>query len=96
MDFEKYDKFIKENKHEMLFFEIYYCLSCNDDFKELRKNEEDLKKVIYFIHSAYFKDENHTDLGLLCDKAMEYIMCIVNDDSDFTVYDLLRITNYIE
>ena len=33
MNFEKYDKFINENKYEMLFFEIYYNLSCNDNLK---------------------------------------------------------------
>ena len=93
MNFEKYDKFINENKYEMLFFEIYYNLSCNDNFKDLRKNEEDLKKVIYFIHNTYLKDENHTDLGVLCDTGMHYIACILNDD--FTSYDLLRVVNLI-
>jgi hypothetical protein len=93
MNFEKYDKFINENKYEMLFFEIYYNLSCNGDFKDLRENEEDLKKVIYFIHNTYLKDENHVDLCCLCDTAMEYIRCIIDEDNDFTVYDLLRIAN---
>ena len=94
MNFEKYDKFINENKYEMLCFEIYYNLSCNDNFKELRKNEEDLKKVIYFIHNTYLKDESHVDLGCLCDTAMKYITYILKD-KDFTSYDLLRVVNYV-
>lgn len=29
MNFKKYDEIIENNKHEMLFLEIYYDLTCN-------------------------------------------------------------------
>lgn len=78
MDFKKYNRIIDNNKYEMLFLHIYYCLKCNDDFKleydnlESKNIQEQLEKLIHFIDRAYLKDESHMDLGYLCDKAFEF------------------------
>lgn len=70
MNFKEYDKIIKEHKFDMLFMIIYYNLQCNEDFKNLK--EKEMERLICFIHDAYLKDNNNTDLGYICDKALEH------------------------
>ncbi len=86
MNFEEYDEIIKKHKYDMLFMIIYYNLQCNDDFKKLKEN--DIIKLIHFIHYTYLKDENHIDLGHICDKAIENKENILNDK--WTKWDLLE------
>ena len=89
MNFKEYDKIIKEHKYDMLFLEIYYNLTCNDNFETL--TDEEKEKLIHFIHRAYWKDETHTDLGCICDKALDYKDDILKDDVNvFNTWDLLR------
>lgn len=77
MNFKEYDNFINNHKYDMLFMIIYYNLKCNDDFKNLKEN--DIIKLIQFIHYAYLKDENYIDLAHICDKAIENKENILND-----------------
>ena len=94
MNFKEYDKIIKEHKYDMLFLEIYYNLTCNDSFETL--TDEEKEKLINFIHRAYLKDETHTDLGCICDKALDYKDDILKDDASvFNTWDLLRECSYI-
>ena len=94
MNFKEYDKIIKEHKYDMLFLEIYYNLTCNDSFETL--TDEAKEKLINFIHRAYLKDETHTDLGCICDKALDYKDDILKDDVNvFNTWDLLRKCSYI-
>ena len=94
MNFKEYDKIIKEHKYDMLFLEIYYNLTCNDSFETL--TDEEKEKLINFIHRAYLKDETHTDLGCICDKALDYKDDILKDDVNvFNTWDLLQECNYI-
>lgn len=94
MNFKEYDKIIKEHKYDMLFLEIYYNLTCNDNFETL--TDEEKEKLINFIHRAYLKDETHTDLGFICDKALDYKDDILKDDVNvFNTWDLLKECNYI-
>ncbi len=86
MNFEEYDEIIKKHKYDMLFMIIYYNLQCNDDFKKLKEN--DIIKLIHFIHYTYLKDENRIDLGHICDKAIENKENILNDK--WTKWDLLE------
>lgn len=92
MDFKEYDDFIKNHKFDMLYFIIYYNLKCN----ELSENieEEDLEYIITFIYNSYLKDEEHIDLGYICDKALECKEEILyNKNSEylhFSYYDLLE------
>lgn len=94
MDFKKWDKIIEENKFDMLFMIIYYNLKCNEDYDisiECGKAKEELEYLINFIHKAYLKDENHIDLGLICDKAVEYKNEILKNNVEiFNVWDLLN------
>ena len=88
MNFKEYDEMIKNHKYTMLFMIIYYNLKCNDDFNNLNDNE--IITLINFIHDAYLKDENHIDLGYICDKAVEFKKEILkNDRNIFNIWDLL-------
>ena len=78
MNFKEYDEIIKEHKYDMLFLEIYYNLTWNDNCEMLSDKEKEL--LIYFIHRAYLKDETRLDLGYICDKAMELKDEILKDD----------------
>lgn len=90
MNFKEYDKIIKEHKYDMLFLEIYYNLTCNYNFETL--TDEEKEKLIHFIHRAYLKDETHTDLGYICDKALENKKEILkNDVNVFNTWDLLEV-----
>lgn len=90
MNFKEYDKIIKEHKYDMLFLEIYYNLTCNDNFETL--TDEEKEKLIHFIHRAYLKDESHIDLGYICDKALENKKEILkNDVNIFNTWDLLEV-----
>lgn len=88
MNFKEYDEIIEKHKYDMLFFEIYYNLTCNDDFKTF--TDEEKEKLINFIHSAYLKDESYIDLGHMCDVAVEYKDKILQNNVDiFNVWDFL-------
>lgn len=90
MNFKEYDEIIKKHKYDMLFLEIYYNLTCNDDFKNLKEN--DIIILIQFIYKAYLKDESHIDLGYICDKALENKKEILkNDVNIFNTWDLLEV-----
>mgnify|MGYP006978924225 CR=1 FL=1 len=92
--FNNYDKIIKNNKYNMLDLIIYYSLTCNDLFKDLKLNDNDLDYLIDFIYNTYLKDEQHTDLSYICDKALENVESILKNRTDsykhFTTYDLLE------
>lgn len=90
MDFKEYDEIIKKHKYDMLSMIIYYNLQCNEDFKNLKEN--DIIMLIQFIYKAYLKDENHIDLGYICDKALENkIEILKNDVNVFNTWDLLEV-----
>lgn len=90
MNFKEYDEIIKKHKYDMLFLEIYYNLTCNDEFKNLKEN--DIIILIQFIYKAYLKDESHIDLGYICDKALENKKEILkNDVNVFNTWDLLEV-----
>ncbi len=90
MNFKEYDEIIKKHKYDMLFMIIYYNLQCNEDFKNSKEN--DIITLIQFIHKAYLKDENHIDLGYICDKALENKENILkNDVNIFNTWDLLGV-----
>lgn len=90
MNFKEYDEIIKKHKYDMLFLEIYYNLTCNDEFKNLKEN--DIIILIQFIYKAYLKDESHIDLGYICDKALENKKEILkNDVNIFNTWDLLEV-----
>lgn len=90
MNFKEYDEIIKNHKYDMLFMIIYYNLKCNDDFKNLKK--DDIIMLIQFIYKAYLKDESHIDLGYICDKALENKKEILkNDINIFNTWDLLEV-----
>lgn len=92
MNFKEYDEIIKKHKYDMLFLEIYYNLTCNDDFKTF--TDEEKEKLINFIDSAYLKDESHIDLGCICDKAIEFKDDILNNEN-FKTWDLLTECSYM-
>lgn len=93
MNFKEYDKIIKKHKYDMLFLEIYYCLTCNEEFDNLTVKE--IETLIEFIHRAYLKDENHIDLGYMCDKAFEFKDEILkNDINTFNTWDFLTECSY--
>lgn len=90
MNFKEYDEIIKKHKYDMLSMIIYYNLQCNEDFKNLKEN--DIIMLIQFIYKAYLKDESHTDLGYMCDKALENKKEILkNDVNVFNTWDLLEV-----
>ena len=90
MNFKEYDEIIKKHKYDMLSMIIYYNLQCNEDFKNLKEN--DIIMLIQFIYKAYLKDENHIDLGYICDKALENKKEILkNDVNVFNTWDLLEV-----
>lgn len=89
MNFEEYDKIIEKHKCDMLLFETYYNLTCNDSFKNLSNKEKEI--LVYFIHRAYLKDETRLDLGYMCDKAIELKDEILKEDlNNFNTWDFLR------
>ncbi len=89
MNFKEYDETIKKHKYDMLSMIIYYNLQCNEDFKNLKEN--DTIMLIQFIYKAYLKDENHIDLGYMCDKALENKKEILkNNVNVFNTWDLLE------
>lgn len=92
--FNNYDKIIKNNKYNMQDLIIYYSLTCNDLFKDLKLSDDNLDYLISFIYNAYLKDEQHTDLSYICDKALENVESILKNRTDsyihFTTYDLLE------
>ncbi len=87
MNFKEYDKFIKNHKNEMLFFEIYYNLTCNDNFEKLNKKE--IEKIIYLVYDAYLKDDNFLDLARICDVAIENMDDVLYNNID--KWELLRL-----
>lgn len=90
MNFKEYDEIIKKHKYDMLSMIIYYNLQCNEDFKNLKEN--DIIMLIQFIYKAYLKDESHTDLGYMCNKALENKKEILkNDVNVFNTWDLLEV-----
>lgn len=90
MNFKEYDEIIKKHKYDMLSMIIYYNLQCNEDFKNLKEN--DIIILMQFIYKAYLKDENHIDLGYICDKAFEKKKEILkNDVNIFNTWDLLEV-----
>ena len=104
MNFKEYDNFINNHKYDMLYFIIYYNLKCNEnlqlDIINL-ENKPNIKKqinlLIDFIYNTYRKDEQHLDLGCICDKAVEYKNEILNhsynefeNKYNFTYRDLLE------
>lgn len=90
MNFKEYDEIIKEHKYDMLFLEIYYNLTCNDNFETL--TDEEKEKLIHFIHRAYLKDESRIDLGYICDKALKNKENILkNDVNIFNTWNLLEV-----
>ena len=86
MNFKEYDEIISNHKYDMLFMIIYYNLKCNDDFKNLKEN--DIEKLIHFIHYTYLKDENNIDLSHMCDVALIHKDDIINNK--FSKWDLLE------
>ena len=97
MNFKEYDEIIKNHKYDMLELIIYYNLKCNENMQldyvnmESENIKNQLKILINFIHKAYLKDENHIDLGYICDKAVEFKNEILkNDVNVFNTWDLLR------
>lgn len=90
MNFKEYDEIIEKHKYDMLNMIIYYNLQCNEDFKNLKEN--DIIILIQFIYKAYLKDENHIDLGYICDKALENKENILkNDVNIFNTWGLLEV-----
>lgn len=90
MNFKEYNEIIKKHKYDMLSMIIYYNLQCNEDFKTFTDEEKEM--LIHFIHRAYLKDENHIDLGYICDKALENKEKILkNDVNVFNTWDLLEV-----
>lgn len=87
MDFKEYDNIINKHNFDMTFMYIYYNLQLNYDFKTL--NEEQQKYIISFVHDTYLKDEHFTDLGLICDVALENRDEILKNNKEFTKWDLL-------
>lgn len=97
MNFEEYDKIIKEHKFDMLELIIYYNLKCNEnlqlDYVNLKsKNiQKQLETLICFIHRAYLKDETRLDLGYMCDKAVEFKNEILKENfNNFNNWDFLE------
>lgn len=91
---EDFKKVVKDHKYSMLDLIIYYNLTCNDDFDKL--SDDDVMYLIVFIYNAYLRDENHTDLGNICDKAIEYSTDILKKNVNiFNTDDLLEKCNYV-
>ena len=87
--FKEYDEIIKKHKFDITFIYIYYNLQLNDEFKKL--NDEQKKYIINFVHDAYLKDEHFTDLGLICDTAIENKNEILKNNINlFNKWDLLN------
>ena len=87
--FKEYDEIIKKHKFDITFIYIYYNLQLNDEFKYL--NDEQKKYIISFVHDAYLKDERFTDLGLICDTAIENKNEILKNNINlFNKWDLLN------
>lgn len=89
MNFKKWDKFIENNKNEMIEFDIYYNLKINNDLIIDELSDEELKKIIYLIKEAYLKDEQHLDLSYICDKLVENADKILKEN--WTKWDLLEV-----
>lgn len=54
--------------------------------------ENDIIILMQFIYKAYLKDENHIDLGYICDKALKNKKEILkNDVNVFNTWDLLEV-----
>ena len=87
--FKEWDKFIENNKSEMIEFDIYYNLKINNDLVIDELSNEELKKIIYLIKEAYLKDEQHLDLSYICDKLVENAEKILNEN--WTKWDLLEV-----
>ena len=87
MNFKDYEEVIKNHKYDMLFLIIYHMLKCNDDFKNLKDDE--IEKIIHFVHRLYLKDDNHVDLGFMCDVCMENKKDILDDNCN--TWDILTL-----
>ena len=87
--FKEYDEFINNHKYDMLRFIIYYNLKCNDDLIINELSEDDIEKIINLIWEAYMKDEQHLDLGYICDKLVENAEKIL--DGNWNKWDLLEV-----
>lgn len=89
MNFKKWDKFIENNKSNMIEFDIYYNLKINNDLIINELSEDDIEKFINLIWEAYMKDEQHLDLSYICDKLVENAEKILN--GNWTKWDLLEV-----
>lgn len=92
---EDFESVIGTHKFSMMALYIYYCLKCNDEFKTL--NSDEVCMLVNMVYEAYMKDENHTDIGYICDKAMDNKEEIFNNKyrnvgclNYFTAWDLLE------
>lgn len=96
MDFKEYEETIKKHKFDIIELFIYYNLKCNENMQldyvniESENIKKQLEFLIRFIYRAYLKDEQHLDLGYICDIAVEYKNEILkNDLNTFSTWDLL-------
>lgn len=90
MNFKEYDNFINNHQQDMLFFIIYYNIKCNIDLSiECGKAQEEIEKIIYFIHDAYLKDESGLDLAKIYDVAIDNKEKILYNNID--KWELLRL-----
>ena len=87
--FKEWDKFIENNKSNMIEFEIYYNLKINNDLDFDGLNDDDVNDFIDLIKSAYLHDEQHLDLSYICDKLVENADKILN--GNWTKWDLLEV-----
>lgn len=87
--FKEWNKFIENNKSKMIEFDIYYNLKINNDLIIDELSNEDITKFIELIKEAYMKDEQHLDLGYICDKLVENAEKIL--DGNWTKWDLLEV-----
>ena len=89
----EFENIINANRYSMVFLHIYYNLKCNHylifDIETCGDNTlKQIHSLINFIYEAYMKDEQHTDLGYICDKAVEHKNEILNNK--WTKWDLLK------
>lgn len=87
--FKEWDKFIENNKSNIIEFDIYYNLKINNDLNINELSDEDIQKFIGLIKDAYLKDEQHLDLCYICDKLVENAEKIL--DGNWTKWDLLEV-----
>lgn len=90
--YKGFEETIKKHHFDMLQLFIYYCCTCYQEENFRKFTTEEKQKILYFIYKTYMKDENHIDLGYICDKAMENKEKILKEDEKtFSTWDLLEI-----